>query len=267
MNESKKNSRFLPYEADFDTLNKWRRIGVILLYLVSALSILIPFVSNLYKSNILLKNIFEFANYIFIVSYYVVNVVTETFLYPATARLRRMGFIDNALGSKFLGKPTENYFTNDAIQPGAYKIAVNCFENCYFTYNISRGMHVSVITKNVLFAFVFLSTAYIGLKDNSVGLPILQVLLSSLFITELIHHLNFVSKLQVLLEKFKLFFMDVMENRLDENNLHRPILLLLDYETTLAYNKAPLSDRVYKKLNKKLSAEWEELKEYYEIIK
>ena len=238
-----------------------------MLYLVSGLSILIPLIPNLYQNKTLLVDIFKFTNYILIIAYYVINVVTETFLYPATARLRRMGFIDNALASKFLGKPTENYYTNDAIQPGTYKIAVNCFENCYFTYNISKGMHKSVITKNVLFAFIFLSTAYMGLKDNAVGLPILQVFLSSLFITELIHHLNFVSKLQVLLEKFKLFFMDVTENRLDINNLYRPILLLLDYETTLAYNKAPLSDRVYRKLNKKLSVEWEELKQYYEIVK
>ncbi len=42
--------------------------------------------------------------------------------------------------------------------------------------------------------------------------------------------------------------------------LQEAVLLFLDYETTLAYNKAPLSDSVYEKLNEKLSKEWEEIK-------
>ena len=43
------------------------------------------------------------------------------------------------------------------------------------------------------------------------------------------------------------------------------MLLFLDYETTLAYNKAPLSDSVYEKLNEKLTEEWEKIKKRYDI--
>ena len=49
--------------------------------------------------------------------------------------------------------------------------------------------------------------------------------------------------------------------------LQEAVLLFLDYETTLAYNKAPLSDKVYEKLNEKLSKEWEEIKIRYDISK
>ena len=267
MNKNKTKLRFLPYEADYDLLNKWRLVGIILLYIVTILSILIPIISNIYKSYILLYNILEFISYISIISYYVVNVVTEIFLYPATARLRRIDFIDNSLGSKFLGKKSENYFGNDSIQPGAYKMAVNCFENCYFTYNIARGMNKTIISKNVIFSSVFLFTAYMGLKVDLIALPILQILLSSLFMNELIHHLNFVAKLNILLERFRWFFMEIMNNKLNLNDLQHPTLLLLEYETTLAYNKSPLSNKVYNKLKEKLSTEWEELKQYYEVIK
>lgn len=265
MRKTKLNSRFLPYEVDYETVNRWSLIGVILLWLTCVLSIIIPFVLNIYKSHVLLNNIFQFSNYILIIGYYIVNTVTEIFLYPGVARSRRMGFVDNSLGSKFLGKASENYFTNDFIQPGIYKMTVNCFENCYFTYNIGKEMHRLIITKNGLFSFIFLSTAYIGLKDNLIGLPILQIFLSSLFITELIHHLNFVSKLKTLLERFKVFFMESVERKSDQNEIYHPILLILEYETILAYNKSPLSDKVYEKLNKKLSNEWKELKEYYKI--
>jgi len=267
MNKNKTKSRFLPYEADFELLDKWRLVEIILLYIVTMLSILIPIISNIYKSYILLYNLLNFTSYVSIISYYVVNIVTEVFLCPATARLRRTDFIDNSLGSKFLGKKSENYFTNDSIRPGAYKMAVNCFENCYFTYNIGRGMSKTIILKNVFFSSVFLFAAYVGLKENLIALPILQILLSSSFMNELIHHLNFLARLNHLLERFRWFFMEIMNNKLNLNDLQHPTLLLLEYETTLAYNKSPLSNKVYKKLEEKLSTEWEELKEYYEIIK
>ena len=132
-----------------------------------------------------------------IIAYYVLDVYTETFLYPATARKRRKGFIDNSLGSKFLEKKVEGYYTNDNLNYGPYKMLINCSENCFFTLNIAKGMVPRIVTKNVIFSIGFLVIAYRGIKDNLVAIPILQILLSTLFITELIHHLNFIAKLEL----------------------------------------------------------------------
>ncbi|MBN1969539.1 MAG: hypothetical protein JW870_09250 [Candidatus Delongbacteria bacterium] len=261
--KSKTVSMFLPFETDYKTLKNWRITGLVFLYFASVLSILIP-LNETFLHSVAFRNILEFSNYIFIIFYFIINVVTETFIFPATSRARRLDFIDNSLGSKFLGDVSINNFSNDVVQIGTYKMAVNCFENCFFTYNISKGMMPQVITKNTIFTFIFLSTAYVGFKDNAFALPILRVFLSSLFITELIHHLNFVSKLKNLTERFKLIFME--KEKLSQNVLPHSILLILEYETILAYNKAPLSDRVYKKLSKQLTAKWEELKKYYEIV-
>jgi predicted DNA-binding protein YlxM (UPF0122 family) len=68
--------------------------------------------------------------------------------------------------------------------------------------------------------------------------------------------------LEQLFERFK----ETFTKKMDVNQtLQEAVLLFLDYETTLAYNKAPLSDSVYEKLNEKLSKEWEEIKTRYEI--
>ena len=83
-----------------------------------------------------------------------------------------------------------------------------------------------------------------------------------MFFTELVHHINFIGKLEQLFDQFKVFFASKPD---DKQLLQEAVLFFLDYETILAYNKAPLSDSVYKKLNKQLSREWEELKERYEI--
>ena len=266
MVEEKSKFRFLPYKTDYETLNKWRFWGRALLFLVCTFSIIVPVMQKVQPSYPL-KDLLSFLNFLFIFAFFVVNVVTETFIYPATSRKRRIGFVDNSLGSKFLGEDSKNYFSNDALTFGAYKMVVNCFENCFFTYNISKGMMKFVVSKSSLFCIVFLTTAFVGFKDNSIALPILQIFLSSLFITELIHYLNFLVKLNILLEKFKMFFHDFIGLPPPPTLLQHSILLLLDYETTLAFNKSPLSDSVYLELREKLTKEWNELKNYYDVEK
>lgn len=43
------------------------------------------------------------------------------------------------------------------------------------------------------------------------------------------------------------------------------LYMVLEYETTLAYNKSPNSNSVYKKLNNKLTEEWSCIKQNYDI--
>lgn len=257
-------NRFLPYEADYELLSKCRDLGSKCLWGISGLSIMLPIIS-LISDNIWIGAIYSVFNliyFILIVGYYVLNIYTETFLYPATARKRRKGFIDNSLGSKFLEKNVEGYYTNDNLEYGSFKMIVNCGENCFFTLNIAKGMLFQLVLKNVIFSVSFLVIAYFGIKDNLVAIPVLQVLLSSLFITELIHHINFITKLEQLFERFREIFARKLDN---EGMFQEAVLLFLDYETILAYNKAPLSDTVYERLNEQLSKEWEEIKERYEI--
>ena len=40
---------------------------------------------------------------------------------------------------------------------------------------------------------------------------------------------------------------------------------MLDYETILAYNKSPLSDKEWERLEEPLSQQWEDIKKRYEI--
>ena len=254
-----------PFQANFNFLKRWKDISSVFLYLVAIFSILVPLLSEVLLKHALAESVIYFSNYLFFICYYFTAITTEIFLFPSAARSRRMNFIDNSFGSKFLGKDSKNYFSNDNVSYGAHKMAANCFENCYFTYNIGKAMFKGVIGKNLLFSLVFLYVAFVGFKSNKIALPILQIFLSSLFITEFIHYLNFISKLKNLLERFRSHFMGINNGERKKDDLHYPILLLLDYETILAYNKAPLSDRIYNKINNKLSQEWEEIKQYYHI--
>lgn len=257
-------NRFLPYEADYELLSKFRRLETIGLWLMAIFSIAFPFF-NYFSDNTTDNKFNDIANFLYfiiLIGYYVIDLYTEIFLYPATARKRRKGFIDNSLGSKFLEKDTKNYYSNDEINVGPYKILVNCCENCFFTLNIARAMLPAIVLKNMVLFIVALTIAYFGIINNLIAIPILQILLSSLFFSELVHSVNFVAKLNQLFEKFKDVFVNIKDNSL---LLQQAVLLYVEYETILAYNKSPLSDTVYKKLNQKLTNEWEEIKERYEI--
>lgn len=257
-------NRFLPYEADYELLSKFRKWQTIGLWIIGVFSIVLPFL-NTFSYNVIIHIINDVANFLYffiLISYYILDLYTETFLYPATASKRRKGFIDNSLGSKFLEKATQNYYSNDEINVGPYKMLVNCCENCYFTFNIAKAMLPIIVLKNIFFSIVALAIAYFGINNNLIAIPVLQILLSSLFITELVHHINFVVKLNQLFEKFLDAFVNIKDNSLF---LQQAVLLYVEYETVLAYNKAPLSDKVYNKLNQKLTKEWEEIKERYEI--
>lgn len=256
--------RYLPYEADYSLLSKCRTWETCGLWIVGGLSVLLPILSY-FSGNAFIDAVNTLANLLYflsIVFYYILDIYTETFLYPATARKRRKGFIDNSLGSKFLERKVEGYYSNDSLKTGPYKMMINCGENCYFTLNIAKGMTPGIVIKNVLCSMLLLVLAYNGINNNLIAIPILQIFLSTLFVTELIHHINFIAKLEQLFERFK----DAFNRKMDVNEtLQEAVVLFLDYETTLAYNKAPLSDSIYEKLNEKLSKEWEDIKERYEI--
>ena len=264
MDSPKSTKRFLPYGADFKKLDSFRRAETIILYIISALSFIIPYLLTIPQSDILIRviDIIKIIDIILIIVYYILDVITEIFLYPDTARKRRKGLLDNSLGSKYLSQPVEGYYSNNEIEKGSKKILVNCYENCFFTYNIAKAMQKQIIIKNIVLFIMFIIVIYFGFRNNLFALPILEVLFSSLFLTGLIHHFNFLVKLKTLLERFQNEFSEQHE---EFQTFQNAILFLLDYETTLAYNKSPSSNRVYKKLREKLSAEWELIKKRYDI--
>lgn len=176
---------------------------------------------------------------------------------------RRRGFIDNSLDTKLLPQELKNYFSNDDIKCGIYKLAVNCMENCFFTFNIAQAMKPHIIAKNAILLLIFCICAYVGFANHVLPLTILQLLVIPVFVIQLVKHLKFTSKLQALFDNFILFFR--ARGNPDQEDTAIAISLVLEYETALAFYKIPVSTCLYEQMNCKLSKAWEELKERYEI--
>ena len=105
--------------------------------------------------------------------------------------------------------------------------------------------------------------AVVGIRDNIIFIPILQITLSGQFIAELLYLFNFILKLEQLFTEFKAFFEE--ENKKNYYIKQRAFLFFINYETILAYNKAPLDDATYNKIRDKLNNDWEDFKKRYGI--
>lgn len=258
--------RQLPYELSYKTLKLWRTVENCSLWAVFIISTIlqvlgIAFIKELLDISLLVE-ILNILNFVSIISYGILYAIVEIIMQPIAASGRRKGFIDNSLGTRLLNMPVIGYYDNDSIKDGAYKMLVNCYENCFFTYNIVKTMLLGMVCKNLVLFIILLLFAYYGVKENVVAIPILQLFLSSLFLIELVYHLTFFFKLRNLCEQFRHIFSN-KQNK--EKTLANAFYMILEYETTLAYNKSPNSDSVYKKLNSRLTSEWNELKVRYNI--
>ena len=123
-------------------------------------------------------------------------------------------------------------------------------------------MHVTVVCKNLILVLIMIIFSYYGYKDNMFTLPILQLFLSSAFIIELCYHFSFYAKLSQL---YNNFFDIFSSHRTKDEITQQAFLMVIEYETTLAYNKSNISDKIYNKINEQLTKEWEQIKTRYGI--
>jgi hypothetical protein len=265
MSEKPFFSKIVPYQNEFSRLKSLKGISDILLYSAGFISIVVPIIVSYQIEYPKFFELIKIINFIIIVAYYIIDVTIEVFINPAVSEYQRLNFVDNSLGTKFLGNRSQHYFDNDEVKGGMYKVLVNGFENCFFTYSLSKAQRKSMVFKNSVFGLIFLIVAYFGLIQNTIGLPIIQIFLSSLFLTELIHHLNFTNRLKNLLTRYKEVFTELEKWPYKRLEVANPLKLSLEYETLLAYNKSGLSDKIYEKKKVGLTKEWNKMKDFYNI--
>lgn len=255
------------YKITYKTLNNVRKYKKMALIA----TITIPFIQALLGSTDVIPNeyfckindIIKFVNIFAIIAYGLLYVTAEIVMQPMLAKERQKGFLDNSFGTKLLCKPVENYYDNDDITPGAYKLMANCYEGCFFTYNIAKCSIKHVVLKNVALFIIIVVFAYWGYKDNNIIVPTLRLFLSCLFLQELAYHIVFFIQLDKLIDRFQKNFSEIDAN--SQNIQTEAIFMTLQYETILAYNKSPLSDKVYKEKRDELNEEWGKIKTRYNI--
>jgi hypothetical protein len=181
-------------------------------------------------------------------------------LIPISNTIRRDDFIDNSLGSNLTLKQSLNYYDNDEIDYGIYKIACNLFENCFYTYSLLKKRVMSEMLIPVATIIIILFISYIGFNHVSISLTILQWFFSSLIIGRLISFFILLFNLSKIQESLIVLF----QNKDLKENIHLYQSLIykywLAYETLHSRIHANIPEKLFNKFNNELLDEWEEIK-------
>lgn len=253
--------RELPYDISYSRLKCWRKFENFALYVSIGCSLAVQTLQQLDGNCII--GFVQVLSFISLIMYGILFVVVEIFLQPRVATERQKGFLDNSLGTKLLLNNTVGYYDNDNIPVGAKKLLVNTFENCFFTYSIMKKMLNKIVLCNIGLFLVLLFFAYYGYKDNLIAMTLLQIFFSTIFFRRLMYHISFCLKLKEIQDLLIYLFSSksVSKKKLEDNGYYYTLM----YETALAYNKAPNSDKIYEKYKDELNEQWAMMKKRYGI--
>jgi len=262
-----------PHLNDFDTAKRIEKYQNRLLWIAASLSVM-AFILNLdtLKISITAKSWIVLVNYFtksagIIVSVMAIVYATLEFIVlsyiAAGGKKKRSDLIDNSLGSNLSGIRSENYYSNSKLCDGLYKLAVNCFENSFFTATIvSKMLWKKWITSSTLVVAIILA-AFSG--STSLLNMLIQLSVTGIVLQQSIKLQWYYFKMNQIFEDFKTLFNSL--NVITDPEKRSPEILknVLNYECTHAWGGVLNDTEIYKNLNPSLSKDWEIMKKNYNI--
>lgn len=251
-------AKFTPQEELFKKLNfieKWKT-GCFIVSIIG--TIILPILKN---SNIL--------NVIFSVFFLIIlsslDVWSESCRNNAE-KTRRCDLFDNSFGTKYNTNYSIEYYSNDDISLGIYKTLVNIFQNCFWSFEISKKMKESELIKTILFSIIIIIFAIIGFSNNVFSIPMLQLFLSKEILIKYINIYIYNKELEIIFEDLKKLFSDKLLKENPEQKIGEMIYIITKYECNISNYKLDLNSKIFEKENDILEKKWIEIKKRYEII-
>lgn len=257
-------AQFAPQYNLYKIIERLKLLSTILFWSISSLSI-IPPVVYYFNSGLKYNDLLNSLNIIFLLAYFVLEVLSDYILIPQAEAKRRDDFIDNSFNSKFSTNQSVGYYDNDEIGVGLYKTACNLFENCFFTYSLVKSITFQKIIQPSIILLTVIVFACVGFNRVPFALSFLQILFSANILGSLIKHLILLSRLNTIQDSWIELFQhhDLKADiKKYEPNVYR---YWLQYETLHSRIQSNVSDKVYNLLNPTLTKEWHELKKRYNI--
>jgi hypothetical protein len=195
--------------------------------------------------------------------YIVLNTWSQIIFYKYTAE-KRKDLIDNGLGSNILSFKSQGYFSNDSLQPGIYKLAVNTYENCFFSYHTSREMRTRNVIQSILLVALFVVSAFLG--QNEILLLMVKIPIISIIIIGTFRLNSFVNSTSSICNSFADFF-NILAGRKTLSGSQNAVALknAMDYEALIAWSTIHMNKKIFDRKNEELSQQWTELKRSKQI--
>lgn len=222
-------------------------------------SVLCSFSVFFTENNTILNTGINIVFIIINITYFIIsNWVSLSLLREAQSK-RRVHLLSNALGVKLDDEQTQRYY-NNTQKESIIRLGINSFENTLFTLRVTEEMvkteRIKVVSYILLFALLMLI--------NGININFISIIAQTVFTTGLI--VNGI-KLEILRSSCKQLFNEfrqVFLNNGTKNNKKVSALLLqhvFQYETTVAGMGILTSEKVFKRINAKVTLEWENIKE------
>lgn len=253
--------KFIPHQRLFDQVKNWRTFSDWMLAFSTLLAIIGTVLDAYAIASELLLNWINAFNALLIATYILGDIGSSYFQFKADSQ-RRLDLIDNSFDTNFSGRKSQGYFSNSTLTPGLYKLAVNCYENTLFSYNISRRMVPWIALKNIAIVSVFILAAALGEKKMIV--LIFELSLPVVLLQQLIRLWVFKQNNEKLLEEFQSLFED-LKNADPSTKYSQIIRNVTYYESNVSWASLSLSSKIFNQINDELSNEWELIKKEYKI--
>ena len=164
--------------------------------------------------------------------------------------------VDNAFGTEIGNSHSENYFDNQEITSGHKRLLYNTAESCFFSYRELKSMWFRVCSK----LFVPLAVLIVGLILNKaeVIMAIFRIAAILMLIVQAVRFFVTLCFLKVLLDRM----LDTLKHKISSTLQFNAesINYALEYETLMIWYGVKIPDRVYRKINEKLTSEWAGMK-------
>jgi len=233
-------SKKVPHEISYKIATRFDNI-LIRILIGSAVLSTIFIALNFLKFEFVDENILFFIN-AFIALIAVVYFVLEFFkeeMFQKAEIERKQDFIDNSLNTRLSLQNSSGYYSNDTIDPSFFKLGVNCFENTYFTYKVSKKMLPLAVIK---FLFVLILFVFVALfSGNQLLLLVFQVPLPYVLLKDSYKTYRLNQSVCEILEKFQSIFSYDKTNGLNELIINN----VISYEKVLSTYSILLNSKLF----------------------
>jgi len=254
-------AKYSPQTEWFSIITKLKKVNSILFYVIFITSILTPFIKDL-------PNLITILNIILIISIIFSSSIRYTiqfYLFPRAEEVKRNDFFDNSYGKKYNIKSSEDYFTNEKIKKGNYKLLVNLFENSLFTCEVSSKMKIKKLFTFLPYVIILILISFWGFNNNFLAIPFLQLFLSVNIIGDLLTLFVFSNRNERIFNEIKNLFERMDGRDLTEEYLPEIINVYSSYESNINWASIQLDSKIFHQINPEISTKWEEIKKRYNI--
>ncbi|RYY89473.1 MAG: hypothetical protein EOO15_06045 [Chitinophagaceae bacterium] len=253
-------ARIVPHDIDYKVVNRFDSVCDRLLYSSATTSAAVIFVDlttivPLSNKVFLLTLLNSFLS-VFALGYFVLDIF-QNYYFQKAEETRRKDLIDNGFGTQLANANSAEYYSNDTYSYGIKKLGINCFENAYYSKEISKRMFAPALQRSIVIIVLFLVVVF-STSTNFLN-SILQIALPFTILQKTIKLKLYNHRLCEVFEGFK----NVFSNIPAQNQEPLVIFYMMKYETTLAWASISLDSKIWEKNDAQFEQDWTAIKARY----